>query len=331
MPAIQPRQLVATLMDAFQQSDYSAVLLGSMRTHPRKFLITSRTGVSNELWIYAWTLTFGGRPSLPGEYRIQMTTVSSPLSMNPHGSTLLIGIEPNLGVFGGFDLRRHREFTSGSPSVQIAYSCLQNSLQYGMTFNRKSNDEIAVGIRPDQLAAYALNADSLHSLGRSSKTFDLLVKATEFRQLAASEIDALTEERRKIVRTVVQLSRKASFRQQVVNAYGNRCAVTRMQLRLVDAAHIVPVGAIQSSDHVTNGIALSPTYHRAFDNALIYLDEEHVMRINPAKETELASLNLNGGIDAFKSNLGKILLPQDQGQWPKREFINKANAIRMVA
>jgi putative restriction endonuclease len=55
-------------------------------------------------------------------------------------------------------------------------------------------------------------------------------------------------------------------------AYGNRCAVTRVQLRLVDAAHILPVGTTGSADHVRNGIALSPTYHRAFDAGLIYLD-----------------------------------------------------------
>jgi len=32
---------------------------------------------------------------------------------------------------------------------------------------------------------------------------------------------------------------------------------------------------------------LSPTFHRAFDNGLVFLDEDHVMRINPAKELQL--------------------------------------------
>jgi putative restriction endonuclease len=60
-----------------------------------------------------------------------------------------------------------------------------------------------------------------------------------------------------------------------------------MQLRLVDAAHILPVGAVDSTDDVQNGVALSPTYHRAFDNALIFLDENLVMKINPSKELQL--------------------------------------------
>jgi len=54
-----------------------------------------------------------------------------------------------------------------------------------------------------------------------------------------------------------------------------------MQLRLVDAAHILPVHTEETIDDVRNGIALSPTYHRAFDGGLIYLDENYAMRINP--------------------------------------------------
>ena len=52
------------------------------------------------------------------------------------------------------------------------------------------------------------------------------------------------------------------------------------ELRLVDAAHILPVGAPGSSEHVRNGIALAPTYHRAFDAGLIYLNEQRRMMLN---------------------------------------------------
>jgi hypothetical protein len=47
--------------------------------------------------------------------------------------------------------------------------------------------------------------------------------------------EAVSEPRRRIVQTVSRLSRAANFRLQTLNAYGNRCAVTRAQLRLVDA------------------------------------------------------------------------------------------------
>lgn len=46
-----------------------------------------------------------------------------------------------------------------------------------------------------------------------------------------------------------------------------------MQLRLIDAAHILPVGAKDSNDEVNNGLCLALTYYRAYDRCLIYLDE----------------------------------------------------------
>jgi hypothetical protein len=70
MPAISPGDLVDAIVDAVEQSGYSVILLGRARQHPRRFIITSRDGATAELWVYAWTLTFGGRTNLPDEYRI---------------------------------------------------------------------------------------------------------------------------------------------------------------------------------------------------------------------------------------------------------------------
>jgi putative restriction endonuclease len=117
----------------------------------------------------------------------------------------------------------------------------------------------------------------------------------------------------------------------VLQAYDNRCAVTRAQLKLVDAAHIVPVGSPGSVDRVQNGLSLSPTYHRAYDNGLIYLDADLTMKVNAAKEAELASLTLDGGLAGFKTTLGRIHLPPDRQQWPSPEYIRRANAVRRIA
>ncbi|MGA2904384.1 MAG: HNH endonuclease signature motif containing protein [Candidatus Korobacteraceae bacterium] len=107
--------------------------------------------------------------------------------------------------------------------------------------------------------------------------------------------------------------------------------MSRVQLRLVDAAHILPVGADGSTDQVQNGIALSPTYHRAFDAGLIYLDERHEMRIHEGHLHLLQNLNLAGGVDAFRQPLGRIFLPLDPEQHPSVEFIRRANRFRQIA
>lgn len=106
MPAVSPNALVNELIGAIQQSGgVAAYVSESVRTHPRKFIV-SYMGKSYNLWVYIWTLTHGGRVSLPNEFRIQMTSVSSPLLVNPNGLTVLMGYHPDLRVFAGFDLRK---------------------------------------------------------------------------------------------------------------------------------------------------------------------------------------------------------------------------------
>lgn len=329
MPALTGVQLVEAILDAVEQSGWSGLLISGVERQPRKFVLSSE-GVSLVLWAYVWTLTFGGRPSLENEYRIQMTSVKSPLSANPDGPTVLVGYEPNLKMFGGFDVRLHRSFTAGSPSVQIDIRALQRALQNGLAFHRKGNNEIAVAARPDQFVAYACNAEDLHIYGKESKVFDLLDRASALERIATSEISGLTEKRKKVVETITRFSRSGNFREQVLNAYGHRCAVTRAQLRLVEASHILPVSAPGSIDHVTNGVALSPTYHRAFDRGLIYLDDTLNMKLNRSKAGSLATLGLEGGLEAFARSLGKIHLPSDRHQWPSPRFIAGANKFRRI-
>jgi putative restriction endonuclease len=330
VPAIDAYTLVNAILDAFQDSGTSGILISSIRQHPRRFIVDTETG-GIEVWVYAWTLTHGGRPSLPDEYRIQMTTVSSPLPFNPKGYTLLLGYEPNLKMFAGFDLIRHSIFTAGSPSVQIDINCIHKALEDGLAFDRKTNKEIAVGIRPDQMLNYMANAEDLHRIGKNAAMYNLLSKASAAEKILNKEIAKLAPKRKKILSTVTRWARSASFREQVLRAYDNRCSVTRMQLRLVEAAHVLPVQAEETIDDVRNGIALSPTYHRAFDGGLIYLDENYDMKINPTRELQLVTLNLDGGIEEFKRYLNKrIYLPPDKRQWPEISMIRKANRYRRI-
>jgi len=331
MPAVEPQELIDALLNAIQESGFSGSLISSPRKPPRRFAVTGPNAAQFILSAYVWTLTFGGRPSLRNEYRIQMTSVASPLEIFKDGPTVLLGYEPNLGLFAGFDLSRHRKFTTGSPSVQIDIEALRQAETDGLSFHRKSNDEVAVGIRLDHLMTYALNAGAFHRYGKEAKVISLLERATELKEIREEEVADLSTERRRLIETVGRLSRLTSFRRRVLFAYGHRCAITRIQLKLVDAAHILPVGAPGSSDHVRNGIALSPTYHRAYDNGLVYLDEEYRMQVNAARLKDLTALQLDGGVDAFRGPLGKVFLPPDKGQWPLLDFIRKANRFRQIA
>lgn len=331
MPAVSPSIIVSELINAIHQSGgVAAYVSETTRTHPRKFVI-SYSDRTYSLWVYIWTLTHGGRVSLPNEFRIQMTSVTSPLEENPNGYTVLMGYYPDLKMFAGFDLNKHRVFTTGSPSVQIDISAIHNALQNGLSFTTKENDEIAIGVRPDQFLNYCTNSAPLHLYGADSILTAMLNKAVELQEIPEQDISGLAVDRKKMVENVCRYSRDANFRNKVLSAYENRCAVTRAQLRLVDAAHILPVPSGDSSDHVTNGLALSPTLHRAYDNCLIYLDEDYVMRLNKGTADELKLNNLDTGLKQFCSLLDKrIHLPPDRNQRPKIEYIQLANKYRRI-
>ncbi len=319
------------MINAVEESGCSAALVSGVQAHPRRFVVSLPDGCHSDLRVYAWTLTHGGRANLPHEYRVQMTSVVSPLQLAPAGPIVLLGYEPGMKMFAGFDLRRHSVFTPGSPSVQIDIRTVQAALQNGLAFDRKSNSEIAVGIRPDQFMTYALNAEQLHKYGADASILRLLTRASSLEELPEQDLSKLAKPRKRIVETVSRMARSGSFRQQVLQAYDHRCAVSRRQLRLVDAAHVLPVGAPGSSDDVRNGIALSPTYHRAFDRGLIYLNETRRMRINPERASDLERLELDAGLPDFIASLGRIHLPPDRRQWPNLGLIRKANRFRRIA
>ncbi|MFZ0798129.1 MAG: HNH endonuclease signature motif containing protein [Terriglobales bacterium] len=330
MPAVAPREIVSAIVNALEESGCAATLASPLQKQPRRFIVVGQN-VPASLTVYAWSLTPGGRPSLPNEYRIQMTSVESPLSISTDGPTILIGYDAARNLFAGFDLSRHKTFTTGSPSIQIGIAELREAEKNGLSFYRKSNEEIAIGIRRDMFIAYAMNAALLHRYGRDANVRKLLDQAVVERPMPQEDVEALPAERQRVLAEVSRLSRDARFKQRVLFAYGNRCAVTRVQLRLVDAAHILPVGAPGSSDAVTNGLSLSPTYHRAYDAGLIYLDEDCKMQLNRARLLVLQALNLALGIDFFREPLGEIFLPPDPRQRPSRDLIRKANEFRQIA
>lgn len=244
---------------------------------------------------------------------------------------MLLGYEPNSKCFAGFDLRKHSTFSTQSPSIQININALREAARDSFAFARKGNDEIAIGFRPDNILAYSLNSESLHESGADATVSDLLSKVGRFEDLSESEIASIPEERRRVVSKVSRLARDSDFRRKVTVAYDRKCCVTGLQLRLIDAAHILPVGSVGSTDDVTNGLSLSPTYHRAYDRGLIFLSDDRRMLINDHKRDDLVRLGLGGGLADFESCLGReIFLPADRRQWPDPAYIRGANQLREI-
>jgi putative restriction endonuclease len=119
-----------------------------------------------------------------------------------------------------------------------------------------------------------------------------------------SEIRELT--RRYVVSTVQRRLYEARFRNAVLDAYHDHCAVCELHVRaLLDAAHLAAGREPKPEVDVSDGIALCATHHRAFDNKMLAFDRDYNVRITVDDPTLLAYDGKH------------LALPADERQWPR--------------
>jgi putative restriction endonuclease len=116
--------------------------------------------------------------------------------------------------------------------------------------------------------------------------------------------------------------RSHSFKKQITQIYSNTCAISRLRVdsianvSMIDACHIVPFSE-SHNDHLTNGIALSPNMHRAFDRGLISIDNQFkVLVSNSFRETDSTH-----SIRQFEGK--EIVLPRNRKYAPERSNLEQ--------
>lgn len=281
-----------------------------------------------EAWIHIWNVTPGGRPSTrPLERRIQPTGIGDHFRARAGMQTLILGWSEETQVFAAFDYQYHAGQIGSSPSIQTDLPALKAASQDGLGVFAKSTGEISIAIRPDMLGIYVEQRRLLHELGKDASQLNAL------RQMASDplkiEPDDLPASRRKVMSTALRLLRDHRFGETVLTAYAHRCAFCGVQLRLLDAAHILPVAHPDSNDMVTNGVALCALHHRAYDMALVTFDQTFAILVSHSMRIELAANGRDGGLAAFEAALSPaLLLPQAQVNHPSPQMIRKANTLR---
>jgi putative restriction endonuclease len=89
------------------------------------------------------------------------------------------------------------------------------------------------------------------------------------------------------------------FKKLIPKVYNNTCCITGMRLEstfghnFIDACHITPF-SVSHDDKVSNGLALCPNLHRAFDRGLIAVDSNyHVITSKHINEDIINAYSLN--------------------------------------
>jgi len=117
--------------------------------------------------------------------------------------------------------------------------------------------------------------------------------------------------------------RSGVFKKEIPKIYNNTCAISGMRIdavtsvSMVDACHIVPFSE-SYDDSISNGIALSPNLHRAFDRGLISITDDYTVIV---KKNFIENTNSSFNLSQFENQ--KILLPMQESLFPSLDNIKQ--------
>ncbi len=115
--------------------------------------------------------------------------------------------------------------------------------------------------------------------------------------------------------------RGSVFKKEVPKIYNNTCCISGMRIdamsniSMIDACHIIPF-SYSHDDTITNGIALCPNLHRAFDRGLISIDNNYKVLVS----TIFSENNTDYSLKQFAGK--QIYLPIQQSYLPLVENFN---------
>ncbi len=322
---ISKSHLLQRMLAAVNASGWNAIVL----SHEHPFKLSLFRGEQRVVVrCYIWNITHGGYPRTPDELRIQITGVDK-FQVEEGEKTLLLGWEEEERMFAGFDVTKHLiSMTGRSPSLQVRRETVSEAKAKALFPQTRDNQEIVIAFRPDFFATYAQEIEDLHEAARQPE--DL----RQLEQIANADIeheirDIPAGPRKRVLQRINRKVRDARFRHNVLTAYGNRCAVSGMQLDLVDAAHIIPVDHERGTDELKNGMCLSALHHRAFDSGLIAIKPDYSIIVNERRIAELRRIGWDGGAAEFKASLrDQILLPGRRAHYPDPDYLVFGQQLR---
>jgi putative restriction endonuclease len=131
-------------------------------------------------------------------------------------------------------------------------------------------------------------------------------------RIAEGEADA---RRAYVTRSVRQRLHQVAFRQRVIRAYQERCALCNLRHQeLLDAAHITPDSDPQGDPVVSNGVALCKLHHAAFDRFFFTIRPDYLIEVSPSILAEHDGPMLVVGLQQIHQQ--RIFLPRRLGDRP---------------
>ncbi|MDQ2808214.1 MAG: HNH endonuclease [Chloroflexota bacterium] len=327
MTNISRSELLDRIIDAVQQSGWNVLYISSTSEHPFKIRVYQQEN-SYQLRIFIWNLSPGGNNRPEDEYRIQIHVPT----LEPEAGflSLLLGWWDEGNLFAAFDFNKHLGNLGKSSSRQIKKHTLNSAHANGIAAYDRGNGEIAIAFKPDLFMVYTSSFEQLHTFGELAEDLELLEEVMKPNITINTELlSAVSQPRQRAIQTISKKLRDNSFQCRVLTAYTYQCAFCGIQLKLVDAAHIVPVSYEGSTDETCNGISLCALHHRAYDSGLVTLNSEYEVLHSPQKMQQLKDIGHDSGMDKFIRDLRPLIeVPPDVRDRPHSKYVEQANKLR---
>lgn len=157
-------------------------------------------------------------------------------------------------------------------------------------------------------------------VGDDPAALRFLVQADELDAVPTRDIEEEQVSRRYATRTLRVRLHQRDFRERVITAYQEQCAMCRLRhVSLLDAAHIKPDSDGGPPD-VPNGLSLCKIHHAAFDVGVLGI-RPHDQRVQVRGDVlrEVDGPMLRHGLQQLHD--AKLLLPRSVGKRPDPELL----------
>jgi len=160
------------------------------------------------------------------------------------------------------------------------------------------------------------NASNFAYISRFFSWYEENNSGLDLDTLTANKV--LEEARSKVLREITERRGQSSFRDQLLEAYNGKCAVTGCEdSEVLEAAHIVSYKGPESQ-HVQNGLLLRSDIHLLFDSGSLRINDGYRVEISKSLKSKEYS-QLSGT---------KIRVPENSNHRPNKQLLNlKYNAM----
>lgn len=199
-----------------------------------------------------------------------------------------------------------------------------------------SEDSFSIALPSYSLGFYLENYEKFHRLSGDREIERIISASDDFSSASPSatseEVEVKIEDiRETFTSTRVAYKRNGAFVRAVLSAYDSRCCICDKQLKIVQAAHIVPHALDHSNDEVTNGLALCVEHHKLYDDALLLPGPGQKLIFNDRRAAFLQEAGLDSGLDEVAARAkSDYRIPDDPDLQPNPRYLEDGLRIRLA-